>query len=87
MSELYDEFYFIDLVNRKRNLFENKVFEFLEKQSKKLSQDELIDLDEIIAKKFKVDEENAGKIIQIYVRYKAGGFDAKTAMKKIGRIK
>ena len=85
MTELYDEFYFIDLVDKKRNLFENKIFDFLEKQ--KLSQDELIDLDEIIAKKFKVGEENAGKIIQTYVRYKAGGMDAKTAKKKIGRIK
>lgn len=79
----YDEFYFISLAEEKN--FGKNVFTWITKQ--KLSNEDIIDLDEKMAKKFNIPEEKAGKIIEIFVRHKAGGMDKNKAIKQIDKLK
>jgi len=80
--EKYDEFYFIQLAEEAK--IGKKVVNWL--NSLTLSQDDIIDLDERIMKKFKIPEEKAGKIVELFVRYKAGAFSKNELSNKINKL-
>lgn len=62
-----------------------KVMKWLNKQ--RVEKDIDVDLDEVMAKKFHINELKAGKMIEIYVRHKAGAFDEKEAAEEMNKVK
>lgn len=86
MKEDYWDFVteLIELSEAKK--FGNKIYKWIKKQHLK-SKEDLDDLDERMAEAFGISEEKAGKIVAIYVRHKAGGFDEKEVVSKIDTVK